>query len=132
MNINVLIASLLTIFLLSIAAPAQACLGPSEEFTIFFETLPADLKNETVAKVKIEKISKGLATAKIIRLITTKNDVVKVGDRIILKYPISSCTREAVYGDVGTIVIKGFVNSDDEKNLVAHLYQRRYRDNFLQ
>jgi hypothetical protein len=134
MSINLLKTAVFVLLLVStaVSSQAQACLGPSEEFTVFFEVAPKHLKDETVAKVKIMSQKNGLVRAKVISLVKAKNNTIKSGDRIILKYPISSCTRDVAIGDVGTIVIKGFVNSDDEKDLIAHIYQRRYRDNFLQ
>jgi hypothetical protein len=133
MNINLFKTTVFILLLVStaVSAQAQACLGPSEEFTVFFEVAPKHLKDETIVKVKIISKKNGLVRAKIISLVKAKNNTVKSGDRIILKYPISSCTRDVAIGAVGTVVIQGFVNSDDEKDLIAHIYQRRYRDNFL-
>ncbi|WP_373541163.1 hypothetical protein [Chamaesiphon sp.] len=128
---NILIAIAITITSVQ-PMPAQACLGVAEEFTIFFDKIPVKLNDQTIAEVKIENMKRGVSTARIIRLIKTKNNVVKVGDRIILNYRVSSCTQVAHVGNIGTIVIKGFVNSDNERNLVAYPYQRRYRDGYLQ
>jgi hypothetical protein len=128
--------------LLLIPLPAMACLGVAEEYTIFFDrklglednyqVYKAPDRSQGVFRVRIKSIQKGLTLAEVLDAPKNKKALIKAGSIIALNYAKTSCTQSTVVGEIGTIVVKGFVNSDDRTQLKAYVYQRRYRDGRVQ
>jgi len=109
---------------------AHACLGPSLEFTLFFETIPNPQPDaDVIAKVSLSDMNDGAATVTIVELFKTSDQRVHQGDKIVMKFMDTSCGPYRRHGDKGTIIAK--VGVDIEDRLVLCAYTRRFQDGML-
>ncbi len=127
-------SKLIPIFLMMLVAqPARACLGHSEESTIFFDKIPSQpkLKYDLAAIVKIDRIEHdrqqpNLTTASgLVTKVLQGN--VRVGDRIRLRYEVSSCGPNERVGKSGLVIAKRAI-ARSRKDLLSP-YTRRFEDN---
>ena len=144
------ILSVLVFCCLLTSLQAQACMGPDQEFTLFFNASdralfidrlgqkPSEVKGlveippdaDLIAEVTlVSSNSKQLrdpTIAKIEKIIKTSDSRVREGDEIPIKYGVTSCGPNHINGDKGTILAK--VGIDIEDNLVLCMYSRRFGD----
>jgi hypothetical protein len=112
---------------LSIASPANACLGRHAEYSIFFEKMPASkLKTDVVVQLALEDVKYGTASALITQVYQAPSDTLRRGDRVLLEYNFTSCGPNHGVGEQGTIFAKLSVNKKGQRTLYPYL--RRYGD----
>lgn len=109
---------------------AYACMGPGMGDTIFFETLPNPQPDaDLIAHISIDEV-KGKwgesATVTVVDVIKTTGDWVKGGDKVGIKYQVTSCGPEYKAGDKGTIF--AMTGIDSEGRVVLYPYMHAERD----
>lgn len=133
--------------------PAQACLGADLEDTLFFNANDQPLFVDRIsqkpskaqglvdlppeAEVIAEVILTGPETARIrkpdaaniVRVIKTSDPRVRPGEKIPIKYALTSCGPNHINGDEGTIAAQIGVDIDDR--LVLCPYSRRFSDGHI-
>ncbi|SNS96684.1 hypothetical protein SAMN06265795_110107 [Noviherbaspirillum humi] len=114
--------------LLLLASPANACLGLSLEDTIFFKTIPEPRPDaDIIAKVSLFDADDGTAVARILQVLDTSDSRIHTGDKVDLKFRMTSCGPNLKPGEEGIIIAKA--RRDGDGRLVLHSYLRRYHDN---
>jgi hypothetical protein len=118
----------------TMALPAQACLGPAEESTIFFDKIPADLKYDIAATVKIDRLDRDrqksyLATATVLVTKVVRGKL-RVGERLRLQYLVSSCGPNDGVGSSGLVIANR--QSVRRQHQTLSPYTRRFRDNRIE
>jgi TPR repeat protein len=137
--------------LLVVSPHAQACMGPSQEYTLFFNVgdqplfidrlqKPSDAKAEGLVEfppdadliAEVTLVGENTASfrlptaAKIERIIQTNDSRVREGEEISIKFPFTSCGPNHINGDKGTILAKVGADIDDKPMLC--MYSRRFGD----
>lgn len=150
LRLSLKIIAFVVCLLFVLSSHAQACMGPGQEFTLFFNASdralfidrlgqkPSEVKGlveippdaDLIAEVTLigkDEASFRLPTAaKIERIIKTTDSRVREGEEIPIKFPFTSCGPNHIDGDKGTILAK--VGTDIEDNLVLCMYSRRFGD----
>jgi hypothetical protein len=117
-------------FFMLMPPPAEACLGQILEHTVFFDKMPElKLDADVVAKVILEDVKDGLASARIIQVEVSAGNI-HPGDKVQLKYSFSSCGPNHKNGEEGIIIAKSTLN--DKGEIVLHPYERRYSDSRIE
>ena len=121
--------NLIALVLCVLLVPMQALACRGDHDTLFFKTIPsptpdADLIAEValtgvVGDVEPRSVSK-IATVTVLSVIKTSDARVQKGDKVTLKYVVSSCGPSDLIGMRGTIIAK-FV-SDSKGRLMLSPY----------
>jgi hypothetical protein len=122
-----ILRSLIIVLVLAVwITPAQACLGPPLEHTIFFDKVPpdfypgSDFRADVVANVVLEDVrddgAHGIVTARVTKAISGD---VKVSDHIQLRYNVTSCGPYHKKGEGGMIAAQYGDAGSGQKILVA-------------
>lgn len=116
--------------LLMLSSQVHACRGPSHEYSLFFVTIPDPQPDaDVIAKVSLLDVNlygPGTATANVLQVLKTSDTRVHEGDRIAMKYMLSSCGPKHKNGDEGTITAK--TGTDSAGHLVLYPHLRRKSD----
>lgn len=110
-----LVMMMALMWLLPVSA-AQACMGAMLEDTIFFEKMPEKpLDADIVAKVTLGNvIHDGIIASATARVSEVVKGNLSIGDKILLRYVVSSCGPNHQFGGSGLIIVKrtGVVNGE--------------------
>ena len=116
---------------LTLSSQAYACRDPNSGNTVFFESIPnpqpvADL----IAEVSLSDVdeearpAKAVATVKIIHHISDAR--IREGERLVMRYGVSSCGPDLVNSRVKEGMIIARVSADSDGRLVLYPYIRTY------
>lgn len=118
----------IAVSLLLIAPPADACISPEFEYSIFYTKMPpSESTTDVFVEVVLEAdITYGIASARVIQVFQAPNDSLQQGDKVLLKYDRGGCGPHLQVGEKGTIFGKFSIN--EKKQKILNLYLRKYID----